>query len=338
MEVLLGKVEKLVPARYSYSDVERITSSFGHKLGQGGFGVVYKGKLPDGRPVAVKVMKDCKGSVKDFFTEVTAIGCTYHVNIVSLLGFCSEGPKQVLIYQFMSNGSLEKYIHDGRQATSTLDVTKLLRIAIGVARGLEYLHHGCNVGILHFDIKPQNILLDDEFCPKIADFGLAKLCRSAEGIIKMLGARGTVGYIAPEVFSRCYGGVSTKSDVYSYGMMILEMVGGRKKCTAQEEERTSEIYLPHWVCKHLDSDGNLRQFRAMTEVEEERARRMVLVGLWCIQTRPSDRPSMTKVLDMLEGRITELQIPPMPVLSSPPASTMHSLAAQSQKLASVVTC
>jgi serine/threonine protein kinase len=133
-----------------------------------------------------------------------------------------------------------------------LSCKTIYNIAIGVARGLEYLHKGCNTKILHFDIKPHNILLDDDFCPKVSDFGLAKVCPRKDSIISLLGARGTAGYIAPEVFSRNFGGVSHKSDVYSYGMMVLEMVGGKQNNNIIDIERSSEIYFPHWVYKRIE--------------------------------------------------------------------------------------
>ncbi|XP_010941600.2 LEAF RUST 10 DISEASE-RESISTANCEUS RECEPTOR-LIKE PROTEIN KINASE-like 2.3 isoform X2 [Elaeis guineensis] len=337
LEAFIEMFGHLAPMRYSYSDVEKMTSCFSHKIGQGGYGGVYEGKLDNGCPVAVKVLNSSKGNGKEFFSEVISIGCTYHVNIVSLLGFCLEGSTRVLIYEFMANGSLEKFIYTKKQAIPSLTWEKLLKIAIGIARGLEYLHHGCNIGILHFDIKPHNVLLDDDMHPKISDFGLAKLCRSAESIISMVGARGTIGYIAPEVFSKKFGGVSSKSDVYSYGMLVLEMVGGRRNLEVQVDN-TSEIYFPHWIYMHLNLDGNSKIFRAVTEVEEEIVRRMILVGLWCIQTKPTDRPSMSKVLDMLEGRIIDLQIPPMPLLSSPSKSAEHSLTNRSHEIVSMVTC
>ena len=130
----------------------------------------------------------------------------------------------------MTNGSLERYIYS-ENPKSTLGWEKLYDIAIGIARGLEYLHRGCNRRIIHFDVKPHNILLDENYCPKIADFGLAKLCKIKESIISsMAGARGTIGFIAPEVFSRSFGDVSTKSDIYSFGMVLLEMVGGEEMC------------------------------------------------------------------------------------------------------------
>lgn len=327
----------LAPVRYSYFDVVKMTSSFSHKIGQGGYGGVYKGKLDNGCLVAVKVLNSSKGNGKEFFSEVISIGCTYHVNIVSLLGFCLEGSTRILIYEFMANGSLEKFIYTAKLGIPNLKWEKLLEIAIGIAQGLEYLHHGCNIGILHFDIKPHNILLDKDLQPKISDFGLAKLCHSAESIISMVEARGTVGYISPEVFSKKFGGVSSKSDVYSYGMVVLEMVGGRRNVEVQVDN-TSDINFPHWICKHLNLDGNLKTFRAMNKVEEEIARRMILVGLWCIQIKPTDRPSMSKVQDMLEGRTSiYLQIPPMPVLSSSRLA-MHSQTSHSNETISVVTC
>ena len=315
LEAFIRKYGPLALSRYKFLEIKKMTDSFRDKLGQGGFGGVYKGKLLDGRPVAVKVLNESKGNGEEFINEVASISRTSHVNIVTLLGFCLEGQKRALIYEFMPNGSLEKFIQDGNleKTNSHLGWEKLFQIAIRIARGLEYLHRGCNTRILHFDIKPHNILLDEDFCPKISDFGLAKLCIRNESNISMTGTRGTIGYIAPEVFSRNFGGVSHKSDVYSYGMMILEMAGGRNNIDVGVSQ-TSEIYFPHWIYKRLELDNNIGFLSNMTTIENEMVRKMILVGMWCIQTNPSDRPSMSKVIEMLEGNIEALQIPPKPFL------------------------
>uniref|UniRef100_A0A2N9GA95 Protein kinase domain-containing protein n=1 Tax=Fagus sylvatica TaxID=28930 RepID=A0A2N9GA95_FAGSY len=311
--------------RYNYSDIKTMTNSFKDKLGQGGYGGVYKGKLQDGCPVAVKVLKESKGNGEEFINEVASISRTSHVNIVTLKGFYFEGSKRALIYEFLPNGSLEKFIFKGN--TSNVDHQlgweTLYKIAVGIARGLEYLHRGCNTRILHFDIKPHNILLDENFCPKISDFGLAKICPREKSIISMVGARGTIGYIAPEVFCRNFGGVSHKSDVYSYGMMVLEMVGGRKNIDVNVD-CTSEIYFPHWIYKRLELDEELGLQGLLNEADQEGVRKMILVSLWCIQTDPSNRPSMSRVVDMLEGSLDSLQIPPKPFLSSPSRSPTDS--------------
>ncbi|KAF6150444.1 hypothetical protein GIB67_023943 [Kingdonia uniflora] len=189
----------VLDTRYHYSDIRRMTDSFKDKLGQDGFGGVFRGKLLDGQLVAVKVMRESKGDGADFMNEVASISRTSHVNVVSLLGFCFDRSKRALIYEFMPNGSLEKFIYKDKQleTSSSLPWEKLYENVIGVSRGLEYLHRGCNTRIVHFDIKPHNILLDEDFCPKISDFGLAKLCSTKESYVSMLDARGTVGYIAP---------------------------------------------------------------------------------------------------------------------------------------------
>ncbi|MQM08588.1 hypothetical protein Taro_041447 [Colocasia esculenta] len=302
----------LAPKRYSYSDLEKVTNSFSKAIGKGGFATVFEGKLPDGRSVAVKVLANnakCNGRV--FVNEVVSIACTYHVNIVSLLGYCLEGRVRALIYEFMPNGSLERYIFGDKRGT--LGWEKLYNIAVGIARGLEYLHRGCQMSILHFDIKPHNILLDHEFCPKISDFGLAKLCRIEENDVLTSNAGGTIGYIAPEVVDPGFGSVSNKSDVYSYGMMVLEMVGGRKNFEPLVEH-SSEIYYPHWVYKHMNQDGKFQVCGALTEDEAVTARRMIMVGLWCIQRDPAERPSITQVVAMLEGKLEESHMPSMPLL------------------------
>ncbi|KAM0012221.1 putative glycerophosphodiester phosphodiesterase, protein kinase RLK-Pelle-LRK10L-2 family [Helianthus debilis subsp. tardiflorus] len=251
-EMFLKNHEFLAPKRFSYAQVEKMTNSFKFELGQGGFGTVYKGVLGNQNLVAVKVLSELKGDGEDFINEVASVGRTSHVNIVSLVGFCLEGSKKALIYEFMPNGSLERFIYNRDSSNSSqLGWEKLHQIAIGIARGLEYLHRGCSTRILHFDIKPHNILLDNDFCPKISDFGLAKLFREKESKISMSRMRGTPGYIAPELFSRNFGEVSHKSDVYSYGMMILEMVGGRKNIEVGVDH-TSEIYFPHWIYKKVE--------------------------------------------------------------------------------------
>ncbi|GMN38613.1 hypothetical protein TIFTF001_007844 [Ficus carica] len=299
-----------------------MTNSFAVKLGQGGFGVVYKGKLEDGGLVAVKVLNESKGKDgQEFINEVATISKTSHVNVVTLLGFCFEGARRALIYEFMPNGSLEKFIFDENAAESShrLNWETHYQISLGIARGLEYLHNGCNTRILHFDIKPHNILLDADFVPKISDFGLAKICTRKESVISMLDPRGTVGYIAPEVFSRNFGEVSHKSDVYSYGMMILEMVGGRKNINLRVDN-TSEIYFPHWVYKRLELDEELGLKRIRNEEDRVTVRKMIIMSLWCIQTDPSNRPTMSKVIEMLEGSLDSVQVPPKPFLYSPSRS------------------
>ncbi|XP_019256791.1 PREDICTED: LEAF RUST 10 DISEASE-RESISTANCE LOCUS RECEPTOR-LIKE PROTEIN KINASE-like 2.1 isoform X2 [Nicotiana attenuata] len=325
IEAFLKNYGSYAPKRYNYSEVKRITSRFKNKLGQGGFGSVYKGTFPDGSHVAVKVLNELKGSGEEFINEVSSISRTSHVNVVSLVGFCFEGRKRALIYEFMSNGSLEKFIYEERSDNvRKLGWPILYKIALGIARGLEYLHRGCNTRILHFDIKPHNILLDDDFCPKISDFGLAKLCVKKESVVSMLGARGTIGYIAPEIVCRNLGGVSHKSDVYSYGMMVLEMVGGRKNVDVGVD-RTSEIYFPHWLYRRIELDEELQLIGITNEEEKECARKMVIMSLWCIQTDPSNRPSMSKVVEMLEGNQDySLQIPPKPYLYSSSRSEVDS--------------
>ncbi|XP_059434653.1 PR5-like receptor kinase [Corylus avellana] len=326
VEAFIRNHGPLVIRRYHYSDIKKMTNSFRHKLGKGGYGGVYKGMLQDGCLVAVKVLKESRGNGEEFINEVASISRTSHVNIVSLMGFCFEGSKRALIHEFMPNGSLEKFIYNKSPSKSDrqLEWETLYNIAIGIARGLEYLHRGCRTRILHFDIKPHNILLNENFCPKISDFGLAKICPREKSIVSMLGARGTVGYIAPEVFCRNFGGVSHKSDVYSYGMMVFEMVGGRRNIDV-EIDHTSEIFFPHWIYKRLEQDEDLGLHGLMNEEDHEHVRKMIIVSLWCIQTNPSSRPSMNRVVSMLEGSLESLQIPPMPFLHSPSRSPEDSL-------------
>ncbi|CAH8307912.1 unnamed protein product [Eruca vesicaria subsp. sativa] len=301
--------------RYSYAKVKKMTNSFAHVLGKGGFGTVYKGKLSvGGVDVAVKILKEGKGTGEEFINEVASMSRTSHVNIVTLLGFCYEGNKRAIVYEFMPNGSLDKFISENMP--TKIEWERLYDIMVGVSRGLEYLHNRCVSRIVHFDIKPQNILMDKDLCPKIADFGLAKLCKNKESVMSMLDARGTVGYIAPEVFSNNFGGVSHKSDVYSYGMVVLEMIGAKN--IENFGSNNSSMYFPEWIYKDFGRGEIMRIFGDQLTKEEERiAKKMVLVGLWCIQTNPSDRPPMIKVIEMLEGDLEALQVPPKPLFSLP---------------------
>ncbi|KAG7611098.1 Protein kinase domain [Arabidopsis suecica] len=304
--------------RYSYTRVKKMTNSFAHVLGKGGFGTVYKGKLPDsGRDVAVKILKVSEGNGEEFINEVASMSRTSHVNIVSLLGFCYEKNKRAIIYEFMPNGSLDKYI--SANMSTKMEWERLYDIAVGISRGLEYLHNRCVTRIVHFDIKPQNILMDENLCPKISDFGLAKLCKNKESIISMLHMRGTFGYIAPEMFSKNFGAVSHKSDVYSYGMVVLEMIGAKNiEKVEYSESNNGSMYFPERVYKDFEKGEITRIFgNSITDEEEKIAKKLVLVALWCIQMNPSDRPPMIKVTEMLEGNLEALQVPPNPLLFSP---------------------
>ncbi|KAK9223150.1 hypothetical protein WN944_011592 [Citrus x changshan-huyou] len=314
VEKFLHNQQSWMPKRYSYPQIIAMTNHFTHKLGQGGFGSVYKGQLHTGCLIAVKMLENSKFSADEFINEVSTIGRIHHVNVVQLLGFCSEGSKRALVYEYMPNGSLDRHIFPKENRGQTFGWEKLHEIALGTARGIEYLHNGCDVCILHFDIKPHNILLDHNFIPKVSDFGLAKFHPKENDFVSISATRGTIGYIAPELISRNFGTVSCKSDVYGFGMVLLEMAGGRRNSN-MNATRSSKAYFPSWVYDQLNKGGDL-ELRNVTEIESMIARKLCMIGLWCIQVKAADRPSMTKVLEMLEGSIEDLQMPPKPFFSS----------------------
>jgi len=234
------------PARFSYSDIKKITSGFKEKLGEGAHGTVFKGKLSSEILVAVKILYNTEGEGKEYITEVEIMGKIHHINVVRLLGFCAEGVHRALVYNLFPKGSLQSFIFPPDNKDHFMGWEKLQQISIGIAKGIEYLHEGCSHPILHFDINPHNVLLDDSFTPKISDFGLAKLCSKNRSMVSMTAARGTLGYMAPEVVSRNFGNVSLKSDIYSYGMLLLEMVGGRKNVDLSSAENIHILFLKYF--------------------------------------------------------------------------------------------
>ncbi|GLJ05478.1 hypothetical protein SUGI_0018850 [Cryptomeria japonica] len=299
---------------FSYREIEAATDGFIQELGRGAFGKVYKGELRDGRIIAVKVLDKVTQEElgeREFSTEMSVIGTSNHKNLVQLYGFCDEGSHRLLVYEYMSNGSLDTplFVDSG-----FLDWSIRVKIAMGTARGLLYLHEECQTQILHCDIKPQNILLDQNYNPKISDFGLAKLLR-AEQTRTFTAARGTRGYIAPEWIDSVP--VTVKVDVYSFGMMLLEIICCRK--TVKLDTPENQIILVNWIYKCLER-GNLVELVAQQQVEGvkidiRQLERMVLVGLWCIQELPHLRPSINNVVQMMEGKV-EIAMPQPPV--SPP--------------------
>ncbi|KAM7478016.1 hypothetical protein LguiA_026229 [Lonicera macranthoides] len=315
IESYLQSQNNLMPIRYTYTDIKKMTKGFKDKLGEGGYGSVYKGKLQSSGLVAVKLLGKSKANGKDFINEVATIGRIHHVNVVRLVGFCAERTKRALIYDFMPNGSLEKYLFSKERNINipALSWERKYQIVLGVARGIEYLHRGCDIQILHFDIKPHNILLDKNFVPKVSDFGLAKLCPVDNNIVSLTAARGTIGYVAPELVNRSIGGVSYKADVYSFGMLLMEMVG--LKDVPVNEDKSSQ-YFPSWVYDRLRKGKDIEMGdRSSDEDEKKTVKKMTLVALWCIQMDPLERPSMNMVVKMLEGEVEHLKIPPEPLES-----------------------
>lgn len=309
IEKFLEDYRAMKPTRFTYADIKRITNGFKESLGEGAHGSVFKGMLSQEILVAVKVLNETQGDGNDFINEVGTMGKIHHVNVVRLLGFCADGFHRALVYDFFPNGSLQNFLAPPENKEVFLGWEKLQQIALGVARGIEYLHIGCDHRILHFDINPHNVLIDDNLSPKITDFGLAKLCPKNQSTVSMTAARGTLGYIAPEVFSRNFGNVSYKSDIYSYGMLLLEMVCGRKNTNLSAEE-TFQVLYPEWI--HNLIEGKEVRVNIEDEGDVRIAKKLALVGLWCIQWNPVDRPSMKTVVQMLEGDGEKLMAPPTP--------------------------
>ncbi|XP_028793609.1 rust resistance kinase Lr10-like isoform X2 [Neltuma alba] len=300
------KVHK--PTRFSYADLKRITNHFKYKLGEGAHGEVFKGKLSTEIQVAVKVINNSDSDGQEVINEVGTMGKIHHINVVRLLGFCADGFHRALVYDFFPNGSLQKFITSPDNKENFLGWLKLQQLALSIAQGIEYLHQGCDYRILHFDINPRNVLLDHNFTPKISDFGLAKLCSKNQSTISITAGKGTLGYIAPEIFSRNFGKVSYKADIYSYGILLLEMVGGRKNVDTNPE--TLQVLYPDWI--HSLMEGGDISIHMEDEDDIKIARKLAIVGLWCIQWHPANRPSMKTIIQMLDGEVDKLKVPPTP--------------------------
>ncbi|KAL2318077.1 hypothetical protein Fmac_031953 [Flemingia macrophylla] len=290
-----------MPIRYSYNDLETATRNFSVKLGQGGFGSVYKGVLPDGTQLAVKKLEGIGQGKKEFSVEVSIIGSIHHNHLVRLKGFCAEGSYRLLAYEYMANGSLDKWIFNRHKEGFVLNWDTRYNIALGTAKGLAYLHEHCDSKIIHCDIKPENVLLDDNFLVKVSDFGLAKLMTREQSHV-FTTIRGTRGYLAPEWITNC--AISEKSDVYSFGIVLLEIIGGRKNY--DPSETSEKTHFPSFAFKKME-EGKMREIldsKVDTREIDERVHTAVKVALWCIQEDMSLRPSMTKVVQMLEGLCT----------------------------------
>ncbi|KAF6149123.1 hypothetical protein GIB67_038356 [Kingdonia uniflora] len=304
---------------FTYKELEEATDKFKEKLGKGAFSTVYKGilELNPQSLVAVKRLESVvEGVEKEFRAEMSAIGRTNHKNLVQLLGFCDEGAHRLLVYEFMKNGSLASFLF----GDSKPDWYQRIQIAFGIARGIVYLHEECSSQIIHCDIKPQNILLDDSFNVKISDFGLAKLLMSDQSRCTT-DIRGTRGYVAPEWFKRM--AITAKVDVYSFGIMLLEIICCRKNVERESWDENYEI-LSDWAydCYVENKLHLLVENDEQAKSDGKMLERLVMTAIWCIQEDPSLRPSMKTVTQMLEGAI-EVCIPPV----SDPSSFISSICA-----------
>jgi serine/threonine protein kinase len=259
----------------------------------------------------VKRLDGARQGEKQFRAEVSSIGMIQHINLVKLIGFCCEGDKRLLVYERMLNGSLDAHLFQSN--ATVLNWSTRYQIAIGVARGLSYLHESCRECIIHCDIKPENILLDESFIPKIADFGMATIVgRDFSRVLTTF--RGTVGYLAPEWLSGV--AITPKVDVYSFGMVLLEIISGRRNSPEVSASNSYHgAYFPERAINklHVGDVRSLMDPRLHDDFSLEEAERVCKVACWCIQEIESDRPTMGEVVRAIEG-LHELDMPPMPRL------------------------
>ncbi|XLS82014.1 hypothetical protein HN51_047845 [Arachis hypogaea] len=290
--------------KFSYSELKKATKGFSQEIGRGAGGTVYKALLSDQRIAAVKKLNDAKQGEGEFLAEASIIGRLNHMNLIEMWGYCAEGKHRLLVYEYMENGSLADNL-----SSNTLDWSKRYNIALGTARGLAYLHEECLEWILHCDIKPQNILLDSNYQPKVADFGLSKLLNrdvlTNNPNFSMI--RGTRGYMAPEwVFNLA---VTSKVDVYSYGIVLLEMITGKNPTADIQAINGEEPYngrlvtwvrekrreCASWVEQILDSALG-------SNYDENKMDILARVALGCIEEDKEERPTMSQVVEVLQNQ------------------------------------
>ncbi|XP_002277406.2 G-type lectin S-receptor-like serine/threonine-protein kinase SD2-5 [Vitis vinifera] len=284
-----------MPVKFLYEDLRVATEDFKERVGSGGFGSVFKGLLADGTRIAVKRLDRIEQGMREFLAEVKTIGSLHHFNLVRLIGFCAEKSNRLLVFEYMCNGSLDNWIFYGCQRPC-LDWETRKRIILDIAKGLAYLHEECRHRIVHLDIKPQNILLDENFNAKVSDFGLSELIGRDESQV-FTTMRGTPGYLAPE-WSQPK--VTVKVDIYSFGIVLLEIVTGRRNVDCTREESNSQMLRV--LQKKAEEERLIEIVENLEEMKDHgEVVRMIRIGAWCLQDDPTRRPPMSVVVKVLEG-------------------------------------
>ncbi|KAF5944330.1 hypothetical protein HYC85_018407 [Camellia sinensis] len=301
---------------FDLTTLEIATNNFSdaNKLGQGGFGPVYKGKLHDGKEIAVKRLSSNSGQgLEEFRTEVKLIVKLQHRNLVRLLGCCIKKDEKLLVYEYMANTSLDAFLFDSIKCKE-LDWAKRENIVTGIAKGLLYLHEDSRLKIIHRDMKASNVLLDDEMNPKISDFGTARICYGNQIEASTNRIVGTYGYMAPEYAME--GIFSVKSDVYSFGVLMLEIISGRRNNASFNLPARAQGFLQNaW---QLWNDGKAQELidrNLIGSCPVQKVAIWINIALLCVQENPDDRPSMSKVAFMLGGQSTEIAKPSEPPFS-----------------------
>ncbi|KAM1766238.1 hypothetical protein TB1_005176 [Malus domestica] len=305
----ISTVESL---QFDFATIQAATSNFSddHKLGEGGFGQVYKGTLSNGQEVAVKRLSRNSGQgTEEFKNEMVLVAKLQHRNLVRLLGFCLEGEEKILVYEYVLNKSLDCFLFDPEKQ-GQLDWSRRYKIISGIARGIMYLHEDSQLRIIHRDLKASNILLDGDMHPKISDFGMARIFGVDQTQANTNRIVGTYGYMSPEY--AMHGHFSVKSDLYSFGVLVLEIISGKKNSNFFQTDAAEDLASHAWKLwrdgKSLELlDQCMRDSYSRTEVI-----RCTHIGLLCVQEDPADRPTMQSVVLMLNSYSVSLALPKQP--------------------------
>ncbi|KAK9110312.1 hypothetical protein Sjap_018372 [Stephania japonica] len=288
---------------FSYQELELATSKFSPDklIGKGGSSQVYRGSLPDGKELAVKILKPSEEAVKEFVLEIEIITALQHKNIVSLFGFCYDNNKLLLVYDFLSRGSLEENLHGNKNEKCSFGWEERYKVAIGVAEALEYLHGGCAKPVIHRDVKSSNILLSDDFEPQLSDFGLATWASTSSSHVTCTDVAGTFGYLAPEYFM--YGKVNEKIDVYAFGVVLLELLSGRKPISNDSPKGQESLVM--WAKPILNGGKAVELLDPILadNYDHDQMERIAIASALCIRRAPRARPRMSIVLKLLQGDV-----------------------------------